>query len=70
MLLEEKDKIDLNDLKLRMKKLGIFNLASLEKKIRSKKKLMKKLSSQMKFEEAATVRDEIKELTAFMVVYG
>ena len=42
----------------------------MRKKINLKRKQMKKLSGQLKFEQAAILRDEIKELSALMVLYG
>jgi excinuclease ABC subunit B len=45
-----------------MKKLKIKDLASLEKLIQKKEKTMNKFAAKMEFEEAAKIRDEVREL--------
>ena len=47
----------------------VLSLESIDKKIKELKQEMKILSKELKFEEAAKVRDEIKELTEARLVF-
>ena len=50
------------------KKLGIKSAAELEKRIKSKTKLMHKKAAELAFEKAADLRDEIRELKAILLL--
>jgi excinuclease ABC subunit B len=51
-------------------KAGIASAAALDELIRKKQKEMKKLASELEFEKAAELRDEIAELKELMLKYG
>ncbi len=51
----------------RLKELGIEKVGEINKVIKRKTKDMKKLASEMEFEKAAVLRDEIKELSDIML---
>jgi excinuclease ABC subunit B len=53
-----------------LKALGVKNIDQITKSIKSKTKLMHKAAGNLDFEEAAKLRDEIKQLSEIMLEYS
>ena len=53
-----------------LKDLGVHSAAALDQLIRKKQKQMKDFASQLEFEKAAEIRDEITRLKELLVTYG